>query len=144
MISLIKCYLFAANISSSMVFNGCPRLMVVCTICRMCTQLAMIHFSKEKLFFISQQKLLHNKLNIQRCCCFNWTKLFSRVGWLVNDLVRLQTNIYANTSNAAISDPALPTLCSNRFGENWKWKNICHHIARKSSKKYFLKIKVAT
>ena len=78
MISLIKCYLFAANISSSMVFNGCPRLMVVCAICRMCTQLAMIHFSKEKLFI--SQKLLHNKLNIQRCCrwavFFNWTKLF--------------------------------------------------------------------
>ena len=38
-----------AKISPSMIFNGRHRWMVVCAICRMCTQLAVIHFSKEKL-----------------------------------------------------------------------------------------------
>ena len=95
----------SSNISSSMVFNGCHRLMVVCAICRMCTQLAMIHFSKGKLFIskktFAQQTQLWEVLS-------NETELQSRGGWLVNDPVRPQTNIYANTSNAAISDPALP------------------------------------
>ena len=41
-----------AKISPSMIFNGRHRWMVVCAICRMCTQLAVIHFSKEKLFIL--------------------------------------------------------------------------------------------
>ena len=42
---------------------------------------------------------------------------FCRVGWLVNDLVGPQTNIYANTSNAAISDPALPSTNHAQIGK---------------------------
>ena len=71
LLSIIS-YLFGANISSSMVFNGSDRLMVVCAICRMCTQLAMIHFSKEKLFI--SQKLLqqtqHTTLYCRRAVLF--------------------------------------------------------------------------
>ena len=101
-----------------MVVNGSDRLMVVCAICRMCTQLAMIHFSKEKLFYFPEQTFAqqtqHTKLGsflIGQNFCRDW------VGRLVNDPLRPQTNIYANTSNAAISDPLHYRPCSNRFWE---------------------------
>ena len=49
---------------------------------------------------------------------------FSRVGWLVNDPLRPQTNIYANTSNAAISDPALPGMLQKKGDENRESKRV--------------------
>ena len=104
-----------------MVFNGSDRLMVVCAICRMCTQLAMIHFSKEKLFYFPEQTFAqqtqHTKLG-----SFLIGQNFRRdwAGRLVNDPLRPQTNIYANTSNAAISDPLHYRPCSNRF---WKFSS---------------------
>ena len=55
---------------------------------------------------------------------FNWTE-FHRVGRLVNDRLQSpQTNIYANTSNAAISDPALPGMLQKKGDENRESKRL--------------------
>ena len=71
----------------------------------------MIHFSKENFLFRKNFCTTNSTYNGAAVGQFFLIEQnFSRVGWLVNDPLRPQTNIYANTSNAAISDPALPTM----------------------------------